>query len=320
MRKTIGMGCVCVIAVASFAQEVSRRRDVDFAALKATQQEVEAVKGEAPSLLPRGKWRLVWNDEFNGTELDRTKWLFRTNFWGRRMPGYSDKAAELDGKGNLLLKLAMEDGKIRAAQLQTGSNYHDAPRNLEPNPWGQAPIWGVGEQPKPTFMHRFGYWEIRCKLQKLPGWWSAFWIQSPSIGMSPDAKWSGVEVDVMENFHRSGKVTSGSIYGGYGKDYRNGSDRIDYTVDPNEWHRWGLLWTPTNYVYYCDGRETARTDKKVSQVEEFMIVSCEVMGWRLGKMDKACDEVLKLVRPDGTLPDDAFIVDYVRVFDPEEVK
>ena len=31
--------------------------------------------GHASSLLPEGKnWQLVWNDEFDGTELDRTKW------------------------------------------------------------------------------------------------------------------------------------------------------------------------------------------------------------------------------------------------------
>lgn len=306
---------------ASFAQEVSRRRDVDFAALKATQQEVETVKGEAPSLLPQGAWKLVWNDEFNGDRLDTSKWLYRTNFYGRRMKGYTDKGAELDGKGHLRLKLVLEDGCVKASQLQTGSNYHDAPRNLEPNPWGQAPIWGVGEQPEPTFMHRFGYWEIRCKFQKLPGWWNAFWIQSPSIGMAPNAQYAGVEVDVMENFHRDGRTTSGSIYGGYGKGYRNGNDRIDYTVDPNEWHRFGLLWTPTNYVYYCDGRETARSSKMVSQVEEFLIVSCEVKGWREGQMDKSGAEInTAAIRPDGTLVDDAFEVDYVRVFDPEEDK
>ena len=35
------------------------------------------------SFLPEGKkWKLVWNDEFDGTELDRTKWTFRLNFWG----------------------------------------------------------------------------------------------------------------------------------------------------------------------------------------------------------------------------------------------
>lgn len=43
------------------------------------------VVGHEPSLLPVDKqWKLVWHDEFDGTELDRTKWDFRINFWGKR--------------------------------------------------------------------------------------------------------------------------------------------------------------------------------------------------------------------------------------------
>ena len=36
---------------------------------------VETVPGEAPSLLPDGRsFKLIWNDEFNGTSLDDSKW------------------------------------------------------------------------------------------------------------------------------------------------------------------------------------------------------------------------------------------------------
>lgn len=281
-------------------------------------REFFAVGNEEPSLLPEGKWKLAWHDEFNGKELDRSKWLFRTDFWGRRMPGYSDSAAGLDGKGNLRLKLVLEDGRIKSSQLQTGANYHDAPRNLEPNPWGQAPIWGVGEPPKPTFMHRYGYYEIRCKFQNLGGWWSAFWLQSPSIGMSPDPRYSGVEVDIFESFTPDGEVTSGSIYGGYGKDFRDNTDRIKYKVDHDTWHRFGLLWTPDKYVYFCDGKETARSTSPVSQVEQFILVSCEVMGWREGAMEMhSSDAAREILNPDGSIKEDAFLVDYVRVFDSE---
>ena len=44
------------------------------------------VKDHAPSLLPDGyDFELVWSDEFDGTELDRTKWNFRLNFWGKKL-------------------------------------------------------------------------------------------------------------------------------------------------------------------------------------------------------------------------------------------
>jgi beta-glucanase (GH16 family) len=35
-------------------------------------------------------------------------------------------------------------------------------------------------------MHKYGYYEIRCKLPKQPGWWAAFWLQSPTIGSTLD--------------------------------------------------------------------------------------------------------------------------------------
>ena len=30
------------------------------------------VRGHEPSILPDGEWKMVWNDEFDGTELDRS--------------------------------------------------------------------------------------------------------------------------------------------------------------------------------------------------------------------------------------------------------
>ena len=47
----------------------------------------EAVKGKAVSLLPPNKgWKLVWNDEFDQREIDRTKWMCRESFWARTSP------------------------------------------------------------------------------------------------------------------------------------------------------------------------------------------------------------------------------------------
>ena len=43
------------------------------------------VSGHEPSYLPEGrKWKLVWHDEFDGKELDRSKWDFRLCMMGKR--------------------------------------------------------------------------------------------------------------------------------------------------------------------------------------------------------------------------------------------
>ena len=45
---------------------------------------------EAPSYLPAGKkWKLVWHDEFNGKEIDKTKWMCRESFWGQDLPAFA---------------------------------------------------------------------------------------------------------------------------------------------------------------------------------------------------------------------------------------
>ena len=46
--------------------------------------------------------------------------------------------------------------------------------------------WPIGPLQKSKFLHGPGYYECRCRLQQKPGWWSAFWIQSPVIGASAD--------------------------------------------------------------------------------------------------------------------------------------
>ncbi len=71
------------------------------------------VDGHAPSLLPDGyDFELVWSDEFDGTELDRTKWDYRMHMMNRRHYAWSDKGVELDGKGNAVFRIFEEDGHI----------------------------------------------------------------------------------------------------------------------------------------------------------------------------------------------------------------
>ena len=70
------------------------------------------LEDHAPSLLPSGKkWKLVWHDEFDGTELDTSKWGFRRNFWGRKFPAFTDQGVILDGKSHLQLHVTERNGE-----------------------------------------------------------------------------------------------------------------------------------------------------------------------------------------------------------------
>lgn len=264
------------------------------------------VKGHVPSFLPEGsEWKLVWNDEFDGPELDTAKWDFRLNFWGKPFDAYTDEGIVFDGNSNIELHRVLKDGRYVSPQLQTGSNSFDIPKGTQDNPWGQTYFWPLGELPEPKFMHRFGYYECRCKFQKEPEiMWSAFWTQSPSIGAAYDPKWCGVESDIMEHFGK-GRATTGNIMGGYGKQFRE-DGRVNYDLKPTDdgYHVFGMHWTPEKYVFYCDGEVVSTADKDVSHVPQFILLTTEVQGYRSNNVKKV-----------EKFEDDAFIVDYVRVFD-----
>lgn len=265
------------------------------------------VKDHHYSLLPEGRnWELVWSDEFDGTELDRSKWNFRLDFWGERYEAYTDKGVVLDGNSHVELHRTEKDGYYVSPQLQTGANSFDAQKGTQKNPWEENDFWPLGNIPEPKFMHRFGYYECRCKFQKDPEtMWSAFWLQSPSIGTTYDPAWSGIESDIME-YQKTGELTSGNIMGGYGAQFR-AEGRVYYSFEETEdgFHRFGLLWTPEEYVFYLDGKVISRANKDISRVPQFILLTTEVHGWRKNNPKKVNDQFV----------DDAFIVDYVRVFD-----
>lgn len=81
-------------------------------------------------------------------------------------------------------------------------------------------------------------------------------------------------------------------------------------LDTSKWEippdgpRHALWWTPTEYIYYIDGRETWRINPgKISALPHYIKLSDETATW--------CKDISKAVLPD------AFHVDYVRVYDCE---
>ncbi len=269
------------------------------------------VKDHASSLLPEGEWTLAWSDEFDGDTLDRSKWDFRLNFWGKPFAGYTDEGVVVRD-GCVELHRVERDGVYVSPQLQTGENSFDVPKKAQTRGISggfaeTTDIWPLGELKPMKFSHTYGYYECRCKLQRYPReMWSAFWLQSPSIGTAYDAAYAGIECDIMEH-PDDGFYTCGNIMGGYGAQFREEGRRHAIPTGEGEggWHRFGLLWDEDGYVFYHNGEEISRATGTVSRVPEFILLTTEVMGHRTGKP----------VKVDGKFIDDAFIVDYVRVWD-----
>lgn len=326
MKKLIAsVGMVWVCAVVHHGN--ANAGVVAGAAVKGDTVSVEAVKGESQSLLPSGlEFKLVWNDEFNGTKLDESKWSFRTNFWGQEAYWFAkpeDNAVEVkDGK--LALKLVKRaDGQFVSPQLQTGEIIWDIPFVKD-----RKSFWPLSKRQQPKFEHRYGYYECRCRLQQKPGWWSAFWMQTSTQGCCLDPARAGIEHDIMESFEPGEILPACFHMNGYGDDYV-GFDSIrgpgDYLgmntgkqyvtkVDKTVYHTFGFLWEPDGYTLYRDGKRISPKlgkvgNEAVSQVPEFVLLTTEAKWFRKNKMTGPADPDLA-----GSVGDD-FVVDYVRVYD-----
>ena len=267
------------------------------------------VKDHEPSLLPEGEWELVWSDEFDGTELDSSKWDYRLSMMNQKHPAWTDKGVTLDGKSHAVFSIVEEDGRPVSSQLQTGYNFMDEP--VQKTTFGKEHLqWNIGKLKENKFTKKYGYFECRCRLQQLPGWWSAFWIQSPLIGATLDPAVSGSEIDVMESFY-PGEVHRHNIFtGGYGQDMkRTYANSINGDVDPAEFHRFGVLWDETGYTFYVDGKVDGRVTDHVSHCPQFILITTEVKGYR-HEDHQPVPEAWEAIRAGDT-----FLVDYVRVFD-----
>ena len=236
-------------------------------------------KAKTVSKIPVKGYRLAWSDEFNGTALDGKKWGYRA--LGPRKGGVNVKdTVRLDGKGHLVL-----------TTKRSGDKYHTAM---------------IATQKK--FETTFGYFECRVLLQKQVGHWSAFWLQTPTMGKTVgNTTASGTEIDIFEYLRKKGDVVQHTLHwDGYGKHHKSAGKTPRIAGLSRGWHTFGLLWTKKEYVFTVDGKETWRTGKAISGRSQYIILSLEVGGWA-GDISRA------------TLPD-SLTVDYVRVYKKAEPK
>ena len=193
-------------------------------------------------------YRLVWEDEFKGDQLDPKKWAVRGV--GQRGLGWVSPEAVEVKNGRLRLRAFEKDG-----------------RRL---------IGAVGTQP--TFMTRYGYFECRARLQQSTGIWGAFWIQSPHIAEGEDPAAFGAEIDIMECFKKLGTdIVSHNVHWAYGPHQKTTHGMQSYRKGVSRgFHTFGVEWTPEKYTFFVDGLKYYEVTEGVSRIDEYLILSMEL--------------------------------------------
>ncbi len=203
-------------------------------------------------------WQLQFADEFNGTALDANNWSIVTGY--RRSATNSVDSVNV-ANGNLTLTTHTEAGKHYTGFV-SGKN---------------------------LFTATYGYWEARINFQDSPGMWSAFWMNSPTIG-NPigDPATAGTEIDIVEHRDTYSDGTDISNYtetnlhwDGYvqGVEKSKGSGWIyNPTATPLEgnFHLYAVQWDTSGYKFYIDGKQVWATAEALSRRSEFIYLTSEV--------------------------------------------
>ena len=256
---------------------------------------------------PQPEWELVWHDEFDGDELDSTKWS--PNIWAPRKVNDEDQAYTEREKnirvenGQLVIEAHLEDygeGKYTSGRIHTA---------------------GKGD-----FL--YGRFEVRAKLPRGQGSWPAIWMlpSDPykySTTCEPGEDWQGSatcdawpnsgEIDIMEHVgyqmgHIHGTVHNEAYY--WAKwEQRKGRILID-GVD-EDFHIYALEWSPE------------RIDAFVDDVHYFSYMN-EGTGWNAWPYDEPFHLIINIAvggmwgRAGGPIDDSIFpqrlLVDYARVY------
>jgi beta-glucanase (GH16 family) len=202
-------------------------------------------------------WKLIWHDEFDGTNLDASKWDIPE--YKRRDGYWSRKAISLDGKGHLVMSVLKEGDKFLDGCVRT----------------------------KGKSQHSFGYYVARIQLQKQPGHWSGFWIMGDGVGKVGNDGRDGTEIDIMEKPWLDERINYALHWDGYDTDHKSQGKVVRAPGVTDGWHTFGLCWRPDEYVFSVDGKETWRTKAGgVCQVPEYIKLSDEI-GNRAGDIKKA---------------------------------
>ncbi|WLR41773.1 family 16 glycosylhydrolase [Bacillus carboniphilus] len=258
-------------------------------------------------------WTLYWNDEFDGDEVDPSKWKYETGNWivdedgngvaagwgNQEHQYYTDSSENVTVKDGELLLTAKEE----QVSDQFGT-YQYTSGKLVTND---------------IFSKKYGKFEARMKLPEGQGLWPAFW-------MMPDddvyGEWaSSGEIDIMEAGGSHSDKIGGTIH--YGENWPNNlATGADYEFPEGQsitdYHVYSIEWEPGEIRWYVDGNLYQTLNNWYSQGEHqadnysypapfdqefYMILNLAVGGWYDGD-------------PDGNTEFPAQVaVDYVRVYE-----
>jgi beta-glucanase (GH16 family) len=200
------------------------------------------------------EWKLVWADEFNGKEIDKTKWDFDV---GNGFYSY-DAKQWIGGWGNDELQYYtresdnafVKDGMLHIRALK---------ESLHGCGYTSARLKTRKKDGSKLFNKKYGKIEFRAKLPTGQGIWPALWM------LPQDEKYGGWpasgEIDVMEARGQEPTKVLGTLH--FGSRWPANTHFSNTYKFPGKgtianFHVYGIEWDPGEIRWYVDGKKYAK--------------------------------------------------------------
>lgn len=242
-------------------------------------------------------WKLVWSDEFDGPEIDKSKWDF-----------------EIDGKGGGNGEEEYYTAKSENAHIEDGILKITAIKDGTDAEGKKHKFTSARMVTKGKFSWKYGRFEARIKMPIGQGVWPAFWL------MPQDAVYGGWassgELDIVEMIGKSPDTAYGTIH--YGDKWPKNVHTGDKIVLPSgtlhdDFHVYAVEWQEGVIRWYFDGQLYETQTKWYTKAAPFpapfdqnffILLNFAVGGAWPGKPS-----------PSTVFPQ-SMDVDYVRVYQP----
>lgn len=238
------------------------------------------------------QYSLVWQDDFNGTSVDPTRWEFQI---GTGCPG-------LCGWGNNELQYYRAENATVAGGFLTITAKQQS--------FGGKSYTSARLRSQGLADFTYGKIEMRAKLPIGRGLWPAFWMLPTN---SPYGNWpvSG-EIDIMEYIGQQPSQVFGTLhYGNPNQIYSSSSTSLTSGTFNDDFHTFGIEWEPNQIRWLLDGVQYACKSNWISSAAGYP-----------APFDKPFHMLLNLAvggnlpgPPDGsTVFPQSYVIDWVRVW------
>ena len=230
----------------------------------------------------------MWADEFEGTELDLTKWSYDI---GQGSSGWGNN--ELQFYTNSLSNVKVDTGYLHISAKEEA--------------FGAADYTSGKIKTKDLYEFKYGKIESRIKVPVDQGMWPAFWMLGSNIDV---VSWPQCgEIDIFEHVNNETVIHGTHHYNNNGWTYQGGS----VTCDASEFQVYSIEWSPDNIKWFLNGVQyyqanigPSSTSKEEFHETFYLILNLAVGGNWPGS-------------PDGTTEfPGIMLVDYVRVYQNED--